>query len=138
MSDNEEPTLAMKRVSFSFDHHKQTLKTESAEVYNVLKTMSWKRAKQAVFASDKGLQELTDSFSPTGNNLKSSLLFSLFVGTICFSVAVAVMWLLEAENKAIKWSLSMIALVFGFLVSLVYFLYFQKRSKLEKAVEDLC
>ena len=91
-----------------------------------------------MFASDKGLQEVTDSFSPTGNNLKSSLLFSLFVGTICFSVTVAAMWLFEAEDKAIKWSLSMIALVSGFLVSLVYFLYFQKRSKLEKAVDDLC
>jgi len=39
------------KVSYSFDFYKQQVKTESAELYTALKTMSW-RAKQAALASD--------------------------------------------------------------------------------------
>ena len=38
-------------ISFNFDHHKESIKGESAEVYRALKTMSW-RAKSGVLASD--------------------------------------------------------------------------------------
>ena len=48
------------------------------------------------------------------------------------------MWLVDVTNKAVQWGVSMGCLTLGFVVALVYFLYFAKRQKLMKAVRDLC
>jgi len=47
-----------RKVSFSFEHHKNTLQQGSAELYQALRTMSW-NAKTVDLASDEGLSELT-------------------------------------------------------------------------------
>ena len=39
------------KISFSFEHHRQTLKQNSAELYQALRLMTW-RAKSTILASD--------------------------------------------------------------------------------------
>ena len=81
---------------------------------------------------------MTDNFAPTNNTLKSSFCLSFCAGCLVFSTSLGVLFLLEVTDTMIKWAVSMSCLVIGFLVGLVYFLYFAKRAKLMKAVRDLC
>lgn len=60
------------------------------------------------------------------------------MGTISFSVASSLMFLLDVTSNSIKWTLCTLSLVVGFTISLIYFFYFQKRNKLESAIVDLC
>lgn len=46
------------KVHYSFEHHKYTLIEGSAELFQVLRTMSW-HAKTVELASEEGLNKLT-------------------------------------------------------------------------------
>ena len=48
------------KITFSFDYHKQHLKHSSVELYQALRTMTW-RAKLTPLSTDQGLKELIDN-----------------------------------------------------------------------------
>jgi hypothetical protein len=120
----ESPTL--QRISFSFEHHKSSLKQSSAELYKALKLMTW-RSKSTALSSDQGLIELTSHFSSGETSIKSSLLMSLLLGSLVFSSVTALLFLIEVHDARIKWPIAAAAFVTGFIIGLVYFLYFLKR-----------
>ena len=111
------------RINFSFDHHRQHLKNDSAVLYSALKTMTW-RAKSVALASDQGLSELTDTFNPTANRLKSAILLSFCVGCLALCSMTSLIYLLQIEYAEVRWILATCALLLGTGIALVYFLYF--------------
>jgi hypothetical protein len=124
------------KISFSFEHHRQTLKQNSAELYQALRLMTW-RAKSTILASDQGLNELTSNFSSSQNSLKSSVLFSLLLGCVLFSTTTGLLYLIEVKDARVKWPISAFFFLLGFALGLLYFLYFLKRQKIARAVSDL-
>lgn len=125
-----------RKITFNFDRHKQALEHENAALQTVLKTMSW-RAKSALLATDQGLVELTDNFSPTSNTLKSSILLSFCAAFLALASAAAVMWMADVTDLAIKTSVCLSLWCVVLVLALVYFLYIVKRTKLQKACSEL-
>ena len=130
----ESPT--QQRISFSFEHHKSSLKQSSAELYRALKLMTW-RSKSTLLSSDQGLIELTSHFSSGQTSIKSSILMSFLLACVFFSSVTALLFLIEVREASIKWPISAAAFVFGLVAGMVYFLYFLKRQKILRAVSDL-
>ena len=112
----ESPTL--QRISFSFEHHKSSLKQSSAELYRALKLMTW-RSKSTVLSSDQGLIELTSHFSSGRTSIKQSLLMSFLLACLVFSSVTALLFLIEVREARIKWPIAAAAFVLGFIVGMV-------------------
>ena len=130
----ESPT--QQRISFSFEHHKSSLKQSSAELYRALKLMTW-RSKSTLLSSDQGLIELTSHFSSGQTSIKSSILMSFLLACVLFSSVTALLFLIEVKEASIKWPIAAAAFVFGLVAGMVYFMYFLKRQKILQAVSDL-
>jgi len=130
----ESPTL--QRISFSFEHHKSSLKQSSAELYKALKLMTW-RSKSTALSSDQGLIELTNHTSTGRNSLKYNFVMSLLLGCLLFSTVTALLYLIDVHDARIKWPISAAFFVIGFIIGLVYFFYFLKRQRIVRAVSDL-
>ncbi len=130
----ESPTT--QRISFSFEHHKSSLKQTSAELYKALKLMTW-RSKSTVLSSDQGLLELTSHLSTGENSLKYNFAMSLLLGCLLFSVVTSLLFLIDVNDARIKWPIAVAFFVIGFIIGVVYFFYFLKRQKILRAVSDL-
>jgi hypothetical protein len=130
----ESPTT--QRISFSFEHHKSSLKQTSAELYKALKLMTW-RSKSTVLSSDQGLLELTSHLSTGENSLKYNFVMSLLLGCLLFSAVTSLLFLIDVNDARIKWPIAVAFFVIGFVIGVVYFFYFLKRQKILRAVSDL-
>ncbi len=130
----ESPTT--QRISFSFEHHKSSLKQSSAELYKALKLMTW-RSKSTVLSSDQGLIELTSHLSTGKNSLKYNFVMSLLLGCLLFSSVTALLYLIDVHDAKIKWPIAVAFFVIGFIIGLVYYFYFLKRQRILRAVSDL-
>lgn len=64
-------------------------------------------------------------------------MLSLLLACVFFSSVTALLFLIDVHDARIKWPIAAFALVLGFIVGLVYFMYFLKRQKIARAVSDL-
>ena len=129
-------TNLFQKVSFSFDHHKQSLKHTSVELYQALKTIEW-RAKTSPLATDQGLRELTETTTAHSKKRTNEICVSLLVGCVAFSTMCGILYLAQAESLGVRVTFALLAFVVGLVGSLTYFFYVLKCNRLEAAVKQL-
>lgn len=137
MDESTQQTNILQKVSFSFDHHKQSLKHTSVELYQALKTIEW-RAKASPLATDQGLRELTEANKEhRSGKCATGVCVSLLVACVAFSTVCAILYLAQAESLGVRLTLALLAFMVGLVGGLTYFFYVLKCNRLEAAVKQL-
>jgi len=119
------------KVSFSFEHHKQSMKYTSVELFQALKAIG--RAKSNSLTTDQGLRELIEGDVQRSRSIQN-FLFSLLAGIAAMSFCAVVMYVSGVESIGVKLPVAIAAFIMGFVAGLAYFFYVVKSNKIMNAI----